>query len=226
MRKVGWLQPHRDRVDVVPLGVDTNRFEPRPGVDDPLPDVGRPRILFVGQMRHYKGLTVLARALSLLPDARLVAVGSGPARSELEGALRVNGCADRAHLVGEVDEARLIRIYQTSDVAVLSSTANAEAFGLSIAEAQSCGLPAVTTAVGTGTEQTVADGISGRVVPPNDPHALAEALAWCLDPSRAAALRVAARAHAETRLNARHMTDAVREVYHAIAEATGHPPGP
>jgi rhamnosyl/mannosyltransferase len=226
MRDVGWLQPHRERVDVVPLGVDTNRFEPRSRVDDPLPDVGRPRILFVGQMRHYKGLPVLARALSLLPHARLVAVGSGPAQPELKSALRANGCADRAHLVGEVDEASLIRIYQTSDVAVLSSTSTAEAFGLSIAEAQSCGLPAVTTAVGTGTEQTVADGISGRVVPPNDPHALAEALGWCLDPSRAAALRVAARAHAVSNLNAYCMTDAVREVYDGITEARTHPPCP
>jgi glycosyltransferase involved in cell wall biosynthesis len=110
-------------------------------------------------------------------------------------------------------------MYQTSDVAVLSSTSNAEAFGLSIAEAQSCGLPAVTTAVGTGTEQTVADGISGRVVPPNDPPALAEALAWCLDPSRSAALRVAARAHAVSNLNAHRMTDTVRSLYDEIASA-------
>jgi glycosyltransferase involved in cell wall biosynthesis len=94
---------------------------------------------------------------------------------------------------------------------------NAEAFGISIAEAQSCGVPAVTTAVGTGTEQTVADGISGRVVPPNDPRALAEALAWCLQPSRTAALRAAARAHAETHLNAHRMVDAVCRVYSLLS---------
>jgi glycosyltransferase involved in cell wall biosynthesis len=152
----------------------------------------------------------------MLPDARLVAAGDGPARPELVEALRANSCADRAHLIGEVDEERLVRIYQTSDVAVLSSTSNAEAFGLSIAEAQSCGLPGVTTAVGTGTEQTVADGISGRVVPPNDPHALAEALAWCLEPSRGPVLRAAARAHAESNLNAQRMVDAVCRVYDLI----------
>lgn len=219
MRETEWLQPYRDRVDVVPLGVDTSRLKPNPAVDDPLPEIGRPRILFVGRMRHYKGLPVLARALSLLPKARLVAVGSGPARAELDNALHALGCADRAHLVGEVDEERLIRIYQTSDVAVLSSTSKAEAFGLSIAEAQSCGLPAVTTAVGTGTEQTIHDGISGQVVPPNDPQALAQALAWCLEPARAAALQAAARAHAEKHLNARYMTDTVHGVYDEIISA-------
>lgn len=216
MRNVPALHPHRDRIEVIPLGVDTDRFKPHPGVDDPLPGVGRPRILFVGRMRHYKGLPVLARALSLLPNARLVAVGSGPAEPELIGALRATGCADRAHLAGDVGEERLVRLYQSSDVAVLSSTSNAEAFGLSIAEAQSCGLPAVTTAVGTGTEQTVADGISGRVVPPNDPQVLATALAWCLEPSRAATLRVAARTHAETHLSAARMTAGVRNVYEKI----------
>jgi len=113
-----------------------------------------------------------------------------------------------------------VRIYQTSDVAVLSSTSQAGAFGLSIAEAQSCGIPAVTTAVGTGTEQTVANGTSGRVVPPNDAQALAEALSWCLEPSRAARLRVAARAHAESGLNARRMADAVYAVYDEIAPAS------
>lgn len=216
MREVGWLQPHRERVEVVPLGVDTDFFKPDPGVEDPLPQIGRPRILFVGRMRHYKGLTVLARALSLLPHVQLVAVGNGPSRPELVGALRESACADRAHLIGEVDETLLARIYQTSDAAVLASTSNAEAFGLSIAEAQSCGLPAVTTAVGTGTEQTIDDGVSGRVVPPNNPHALAEALAWCLDPARVHALRDAARAHAERNLNADRMADAVCRVYEEL----------
>ena len=94
------------------------------------------------------------------------------------------------------------------------------AFGLTTAEAQSCGVPAVTTEVGTGTAQTVADGVSGRVVAPNDPEALAEAIRWCLDASRAPSLRRAARAHALEKLCARRMADAVLKVYErAMAES-------
>ena len=204
---------HRERVQVVPLGVDLNHLRPGLPAADPLPDVAHPRILFVGRLRHYKGLDVLAAALPRLPYASLVVVGDGPERGTLETALRLNGCRERAHLLGEVDDDRLLQLFQTADVAVLPSTSNAEAFGLAIAEAQACGVPAVTTDVGTGTAQTVANGISGRVVPPHDSAALAEALAWCLDPMHTSARRQAARAHAEANLCARRMAAAVHAVY-------------
>jgi rhamnosyl/mannosyltransferase len=213
MREARFLERHRERVEVVPLGVDTDFFSPEPLGGNPVPEIPHPRILFVGRMRHYKGLPVLARALAKLPDVRLVVAGSGPERPIFEAALRDAGCRDRALLVGDVDDDRLRRLYQHADAAVLCSTSNAEAFGLSTAEAQSCGVPAVTTEVGTGTAQTVADGVSGRVVAPNDADALADALRWCLDADRAPALRKAARAHAMENLCARRMTESVVKVY-------------
>jgi rhamnosyl/mannosyltransferase len=217
MRTAPALAAHRARVQVIPLGVDLDRWHPDASAPDPLPDVPRPRIVFVGRLRHYKGLPVLAAALAQLPQAHLVIVGDGPERAACVGALQAAGCAGRAHLLGDVADDHLRRIYQTADAAVLTSTSRAEAFGLAIAEAQACGVPAVTTAVGTGTEQTVADGRSGRVVPPNDPAATAAALAWCLDPAHTSARRAAARAHAETHLCARRMTAAVCAAYAEIA---------
>jgi glycosyltransferase involved in cell wall biosynthesis len=213
MRDTPFLTAHRARVEVIPLGVDLERFCPDPTAMDPLPQVRHPRILFVGQLRHYKGLPVLAAALARLPQAQLIVVGDGPERAALEQALRMHGVGDRAHLLGAVDDDRLLRLYQTADAAVLPSTSKAEAFGVAIAEAQSCGVPAVTTEVGTGTQQAVADGISGRVVAPNDPAALAEGLQWCLDPLHASARRGAARVHAEAHLCARRMAGAVHAIY-------------
>jgi glycosyltransferase involved in cell wall biosynthesis len=213
MRDAPFLTPHRERVRVIPLGIDLEWFRPNPVAVDPLPQVEHPRILFVGQLRHYKGLPVLSAALARLPAAQLIVVGDGPERAALERALRESGGWDRAHLLGAVDDDRLLRLYQTADAAVLSSTSKAEAFGVAIAEAQGCAVPAVTTEVGTGTAQTVADGASGRVVPPNDPAALADALAWCLNPAHAAARRAAARRHAETHLCARRMAAAVHDIY-------------
>jgi len=213
MREAPFLAAHRGRVLVVPLGVDLDRLRPDPTVRDPLPEVAHPRLLFVGRLRHYKGLDVLAAALARLPQAQLVVVGDGPERDAFEAALCANGCRERAHLLGDVDDERLLRLLQTADAAVLPSTSRAEAFGVAIAEAQACGVPAVTTDVGTGTQQTVADGVSGRVVPPNNATALAEGLAWCLDPPHAAARRAAARQHAEARLCAQRMTDTIVGVY-------------
>ena len=181
-----------------------------------LPRIARPRIVFVGRLRHYKGLPVLAAALARLPAAQLLVVGEGPERSTFEAALQAYGCRPRAHLLGELDEGQLLRVLQTADAAVLASTSHAEAFGLSIAEAQACGVPAVTTNVGTGTAQTVADGVSGRVVQPNDPVQLADALRWCLDPAAAPGRRAAARAHAENNLCGRRMAEAIHQLYEQI----------
>jgi len=216
MRDAPFLEAHRNRVQVVPLGVDLDRFRPHPDRVDALPEVAHPRIIFVGRLRHYKGLAILAAALARLPRVQLVVVGDGPERVTLEAALQAHGCRDRARLLGEVSDDILVALLQTADAAVLPSTSKAEAFGVAIAEAQSCGVPAVTTDVGTGTAQTVADGVSGRVVPANDPTALAEALAWCLDPVRAPALRRAARAHAEAALCARRMTAAIHSIYNEL----------
>ncbi len=213
MRDAVGLAPHRDRVRVIPLGVDLQHFCPDPTIADPLPQVARPRVVFVGRLRHYKGLPVLAAALARLPQAQLVVAGEGPERGGFEVALQAHGCRGRAHLLGDVSDDQLLRILQTADAAVLPSTSRAEAFGVSIAEAQASGVPAVTTEVGTGTAQAVADGVSGRVVPPNDPAALADGLAWCLDPVAAPARRAAARAYAEQALSAQRMTADIHRLY-------------
>jgi glycosyltransferase involved in cell wall biosynthesis len=216
MRSAPFLARHRERIEVVPLGVDLTRFRPDPTARDPLPQIPRPRVVFVGRLRHYKGLPVLAAALAQLPQAQLVVVGAGPERDTFEQALRAGGCRDRAHLLGDLDDESLVRLLQTADAAVLASTSPAEAFGVAIAEAQACGVPAVTTEVGTGTAQTVADGRSGRVVPPNDPEALTMALAWCLDCAAAPARQAAARAHAEAGLCAHRMVDTVQRIYDEV----------
>lgn len=206
------LARHQRRVHVVPLGVDIERFRPDPECPDPLPGVPRPRILFVGRLRRYKGLPLLAGVLARLPHAQLVVVGEGPEREGLEGSLRALGCRDRAHLLGEVGDDRLLALMQSSDAAVLPSTSRAEAFGLAIAEAQSCGLPAVSTEIGTGTGLTVEDHVSGRIVPPTVPD-LAAAIDWCLDPEHAVTRRAAARAHAVACLDAERMVTQVLAAY-------------
>jgi glycosyltransferase involved in cell wall biosynthesis len=214
------LADFRERARVVPLGVDLDHFRPDPNVSDPLPGIAHPRVVFVGRLRHYKGLSELAAALARLRQAQLIIAGDGPERGAFEGYLEDAGCADRTHFLGDVDDAQLLRILQTTDAAVLASTSHAEGFGLSIAEAQACGVPAVTTDVGTGTAQTVEDGVSGRVVRPADPIALAEALAWCLEPADAPQRRAAARAHAEANLDARRMTNSIMKIYSEVLEGS------
>lgn len=210
------LSHHARKIEVVPCGVDLKTFCPGGG-NDPLPDIPHPRLVFVGRLRHYKGLPVLAAALARLAQVHLVVVGDGPQRSSFESALRAAGCRDRAHLLGKLPGAQLVRVLQHADAAVLPSTSHAEAFGIAIAEAQACGVPAVVTDVGTGTTRTIVDGGSGRVVAPGDAAALAAAVSWCLEPAGAAARRAASRQHAEARFSAADMAAKVHSIYDEIA---------
>jgi rhamnosyl/mannosyltransferase len=217
MGEIPLLARHRNKVRLVPYGIDVLAFRPGDGEGDPLPDVPHPRLVFVGRLRHYKGLPVLAAALSRLPAVQLVVVGEGPERHAFEIALRQAGCRDRTRLLGEVGEERLVRVLQHADAAVLPSTSNAEAFGIAIAEAQSCGIPAVVTDVGTGTVETVADGSSGRVVAPHDAEALATGIAWCLATEGREQKRRFAREHALQRFDATRMAASIHALYDSVA---------
>ncbi|MCX7670990.1 MAG: glycosyltransferase [Anaerolineae bacterium] len=166
-----WLQPVSERCTVVPLGVDVDRFAP-----PPQPFAGPPTLLFAGKLRYYKGLDTLLRALVGLPGVHLNVVGDGPMRRPWAALAQELGIADRVHFLGEIEDAALPAQYQRAHIFVLPANARAEAFGTVLLEAMAAGLPCVTTEVGTGTSWVVQDGVTGRVVPPQDPDALASVL--------------------------------------------------
>jgi glycosyltransferase involved in cell wall biosynthesis len=173
-----WLGPVRDKCTVVPLGVDVTRFQPvQRSRSGPL------QILFVGRLRHYKGLDTLLYAMPHVPEARLSVVGDGPMRGVWESQALELGLSDRVTFVGDVDDADLPGWYQRADLFVLPANARAEAFGTVLIEAMATGLPCVTTELGTGTSWVVQDGRTGFVVPPMDSPALAEAVQRMQDPS-------------------------------------------
>jgi glycosyltransferase involved in cell wall biosynthesis len=154
-------------VRVMPLGVD---LRPRPlkarSGDGPL------RVLFVGQMRGYKGVDTLIRAVAGRPEIALTLIGNGPQRAEFEK-LAADLGADGARFLGRVDDAALHAAYDESDVIVLPSVTQAEAFGLVTLEGMAAGcVPVVSDLPGV---RDLADGV-GLVVPPRDAGALREAL--------------------------------------------------
>lgn len=170
------LAGHRGAVRVLPYGVSPS-LAPS-GEPVRAPDGSAIRLLFVGRLVYYKGLDVLLHAVAHLVDApvRLTIVGAGPLRAELEDLAARLGVQDRVELVGPVDDAALREMYASHDVFVMPSGSRAEAFGMAMCEAMASGLPAVSTNVGTGTDWVNLDGVTGLVVPPGDPEALAAAL--------------------------------------------------
>jgi glycosyltransferase involved in cell wall biosynthesis len=171
-----------DRVSIVPCGVDTGVFTPRGPV---APRTGRPRLLVLGRLVERKGQDDAVRALRAVPDAELVVVG-GPPRESLDGDPEVRrlraiaaqaGVADRLCFTGAVARADVPAWIRSADVVL--AVPWYEPFGITPLEAMACGRPVVATAVG-GLVDTVADGVTGDLVPPRDPERLGEVLAALL----------------------------------------------
>lgn len=172
----------RERLRVVPNGVDTARFRPRadPGRGDRL------RVLFVGRMIPDKGADVLVDAVTRLgrEDVELTVVGSanfdagaGPGAYEREVSRRAAVLGDRVRLLPFTPRAEVAEVFRAADVLVVPSRW-AEPFALTVLEGMASGVPVVASAIGGIPE---AMGGAGVPVPPGDADALADALAALAD---------------------------------------------
>jgi rhamnosyl/mannosyltransferase len=174
-------------VEVVPWGVDVRPQPLRPVVD------GAPlRVLFVGQMRPYKGLEWLIPAIADRPGLELTLIGDGAHRAEYEA---LAGSAGNVLFTGRATDDALHRAYDTHDVVVLPSVTQAEAFGLVVLEGMAAGCVPVVSDL-PGVRDLVSD--TGLVVGTRDVDALAAALdGLAADRSRLVALGRRARRRAE-----------------------------
>lgn len=140
-------------------------------------------VLLPGRLTRWKGQTVVIDAIARLgrKDVRAVLVGGDQGRTdyraELESQIRLAGLEGQVSIVGHCND--MAAAYMLSDV-VVSASIEPEAFGRIIAEAQAMGRPVIVSNLGA-VKETVIDGTTGLVVPPNDPEALAKAIQVVLD---------------------------------------------
>jgi glycosyltransferase involved in cell wall biosynthesis len=172
------------------MGVDGRRFAratPRPH--------GR-TVVAVGRLVEKKGFADLVEAAARLagdrPLDRVLVVGDGPLRGELEATVARLGLGEAVELPGAVGQDGLVERYRAADVFCLSSFA--EGVPVVLMEAMACELPVVAPRI-NGIPELVEDGVSGLLVPPARPDALADALAVLAgEPERRAAMGRAGRA--------------------------------
>jgi rhamnosyl/mannosyltransferase len=181
-----FLRRYAGKCRVIHFGLDLRRFAGTPTVEAEAAAWrarygNRPLLLFVGRLRHYKGVNVLIEAMQSLPDAAALIVGVGPFAEEWRRQAQSAGLHDRVHFLGELGDAAVLALYHAADLFVLPSTNRAETFGIVQLEAMACGCPVICTELGTGTSYVNQDTITGLVVPPNDPPALAAAARRLLD---------------------------------------------
>jgi len=173
------LQAFRDKCIVVPFGINLAEFVPTQSMSDRSAQIkaqlGGPLILFVGKLRYYKGLPILLRAMCEL-EAKLLVIGDGPEEASLRRLARELGLEGKVYFEGRVDHSELPAYYRAADVFVLPSTQTAESFGIVLLEAMACGVPVISTELGTGTSYVNQDEVTGLVVPSANASALAAAL--------------------------------------------------
>ena len=217
MADAAQLQGYDVPVSVIPYGVEVERLQPtasvRQRVEGLRAEHPGPIALFVGRLVPYKGLDVLIRAMAEVP-ARLVLVGDGPQRAQLEALAHETGVASKIVFAGEVSEADLVAWYHACDLFTLPSVTRAEAFGMVQVEAMACGKPVVSTNLPTGVPWVNRHGETGLVVEPGDVGGLAEALARLItDPGLVARLGDGGRRRVHQEFTAERMASRAVAVY-------------
>ncbi|HUR67794.1 MAG TPA: glycosyltransferase family 4 protein [Candidatus Thermoplasmatota archaeon] len=160
----------RERLDVVPNGVDVDAF--------PLSQRRTPDILCVGRLVPYKGVHTLLAAMPRIhaeTGARLTVVGDGPERARLHTlAARLRA---PVHFRGRVTAAELPILYGSHRLTILPSANGQEAFGIALLESMATGTPVVASDL-PGVREVAS--LAGAVAPANDAEALARAVvrAW------------------------------------------------
>ncbi|WFE27040.1 glycosyltransferase family 1 protein [Solwaraspora sp. WMMD791] len=203
-----------ERVRIWGRGIDPVRFDPAHRCESTrrslAPD-GEVLVGYVGRLAAEKRVDLLAET-SRLPGVRVVVVGDGPARRELERALPA------VRFLGARHGADLARLYASLDV--FAHTGPHETFGQTVQEAQASGVPVIVPAAG-GPIDLVASDVTGLLVPPGDGAALAAAVADLVaDPARRSRLGRAARAGVAGRTWAA-IGDELIEHYRAVQDCPG-----
>lgn len=175
-----------ERIRLIHRGVDIERFDAQKVTPDRMIALAKkwrvpedmPVIMLPGRLTRWKGQTVLLDALARMEhkNLRCLLVGSDQGRvgyrRELEDKIKKLNLEGTVQLVDNCTEMEVA--YMLTDIAISAST-DPEAFGRVVPEAQAMGRIVIGTNHGGATE-TIQDGVTGFLVPPADPDALAKAL--------------------------------------------------
>lgn len=214
------LQAHRDRLEIIPLGLDEQAYpEPSPAQAEAIDaEFGRDYFLFIGVLRYYKGLDTLIEAVRGT-SLRVVIVGDGPEGPRLKQRAREEAFAN-VRFTGIVSDAEKVALIRHCRAIVFPSNARSEAFGITLLEGAMLGRPLICTELGTGTTYINRHGETGLVVRPNDAEALRHAMQRLQDDGEwADQLGRTARLRFEQLFSAPALGARLAELYQRLAQA-------
>lgn len=224
----------RDRIDIVPCGFDSDEFSPAASEAREHLGISPDEfiVLQLGRIVPRKGIDNVIRSIGILRrghgiSARLLVVGGStpkpdpvatPELGRLMALAREEKVEDLVTFTGQRSRSQLRYYYSAANVFV--TTPWYEPFGITPVEAMACSTPVIGAAVG-GIKTTVIDGQTGYLVPPNDPGALAERLAWLhRHPEIAQRLGWAGMHRAYRHFTWRKVALQVAEIYESVIEVS------
>jgi glycosyltransferase involved in cell wall biosynthesis len=205
----------------VPAGADHRRFSPDVDASGVRTQFAlardAPVVGIVAVLRSWKGHRILfeacSRILDTFPNLRLLVVGDGPLREHLPGWAEELGLGEHVVFAGHRDD--VPACMKAMSVCVLPSLKN-EATSQVMPQAMLVGTPVICSSAG-GLTEVVQDGITGRVVPPGDAPALADALLDCLqNQEKTAAMARRAREYALTHLTFDKQIEETNSIYREV----------
>jgi colanic acid/amylovoran biosynthesis glycosyltransferase len=164
-----------DRVPVIWMGVDTERFVPKP---TRTPQAGKLELVTVARLNPTKGHAFALEAIKQVRDQGLdlqySIAGEGFGREQIEAKVKELGLSSCVRLLGTLGETKVLELLQASDAFVLPSAGLGEAAPVSVMEAMAIGLPVVCSIIG-GTADMITDDVDGLLVAQKDVAGLANA---------------------------------------------------
>lgn len=181
-QKMKSLGIHQSNISVLRNGVDTTRFKPLKNKD--LREKYKIKdkeilTLFVGYLDTFKGIFEMINTFNKIKKdndaAKLMIVGTGPKKSELQNRVHDLGLEKSVIFTGNVEPENIQKYYQAADIFVLPSHVDSGGPPLVFMEAMACGLPVIGTNVG-GIPEGIENGVNGFIVPPRNVDKLAKKL--------------------------------------------------
>lgn len=169
---------YKDKVEVIPNGVDYNKFESR---EAKIKNDGKFVLITTSRLVKKNGVEDIIKAMSFLSkDVSLHILGSGPLDKQLRQRAKNLGVENRVQFIGFVDQREIPKFLHRADVFIRPSIT--EGMGNSFIEAMAAGLPVIATPVGgivdflTDPDKSRDKPPTGLFVPPRDPISIAKAV--------------------------------------------------